>query len=72
MNLDKDFDEIPLYSKILDELYQGGDGLSADEAITLIRKQRSEYCLDIQHFVEYLQTRGTIPSPLSKAQHDRL
>jgi len=159
MNLDKDFEEIPLYSNILDELFQGGtedeatiyrgnkrlptvgdprpfdsvvslcaytlpvgwlvkemrfafpdgslepwaipqieavaewvheqwkagdrvlircqagmnrsslvtalvlmkDGLSADEAIALIRKQRSEYCLGNQHFVEYLQTRGTTP-----------
>ena len=34
------------------------DGLNADEAIALIRKQRSEYCLSNKHFVEYLQNRG--------------
>ena len=34
------------------------DGLSADEAIALIRKQRSEYCLSNRHFIEYLQKRG--------------
>ena len=33
MNLDKDFDEIPLYSKILDELYQGG----TEEEATIYR-----------------------------------
>ena len=34
------------------------DGLSADEAIALIRTQRSEYCLRNQHFIEYLKNRG--------------
>ena len=34
------------------------DGLSADGAIALIRKQRSEYCFSNKHFVEYLQNRG--------------
>ncbi|CAN2190024.1 PTP-IVa domain containing protein [Candidatus Nanopelagicaceae bacterium] len=34
------------------------DGLSAAEAIALIRKQRSEYCFSNKHFVEYLQNRG--------------
>lgn len=33
------------------------DGLCADEAIALIRKQRSEYCFSNKHFVEYLQNR---------------
>ena len=33
MKLDKDFDEIPLYSKILDELYQGG----TEEEATIYR-----------------------------------
>ena len=33
MNLDKDFDETPLYSKILDELYQGG----TEEEATIYR-----------------------------------
>jgi len=34
------------------------DGLSADEALTLIRKHRSEYWLGNQRFIECLQTRG--------------
>ncbi|MEI6761076.1 MAG: dual specificity protein phosphatase family protein [Betaproteobacteria bacterium] len=34
------------------------DGLRADEAIALIRTQRSEYCLSNQHFIEYLKNRG--------------
>ena len=37
------------------------DGLSADQAIALIRKQRSEYCFSNQHFVEYLQKRDSNP-----------
>lgn len=36
------------------------EGLSADEAIALIRKQRSEYCFSNKHFVEYLRTRVPI------------
>jgi hypothetical protein len=157
MNLDKEFDDVPLYSKILDELFQGGteedattyrgnkrlptvgdprpfdsvvslcaytlpvgwlvkemrfafpdgplepwtipqieavaewvhqqwkagdrvlircqagmnrsslvtalvlmrEGMSADAAIEVIRKQRSVDCLSNQHFVEYLQNRET-------------
>jgi len=35
------------------------DGMSADKAIELIRKQRSEYCLSNQYFVDYLKKRGT-------------
>jgi protein-tyrosine phosphatase len=35
------------------------EGLSSDEAIDLIRKQRSEYCLSNQHFVEYLKNRDS-------------
>ena len=30
------------------------DGISAEDAIALIRKKRSQYCLDNTHFVEYL------------------
>ena len=31
------------------------DGMSADDAITLIRKKRAEYALDNAHFVDYLR-----------------
>jgi hypothetical protein len=33
------------------------DGMSADDAITLIRKQRNQYALDNAHFVDYLKKR---------------
>jgi len=33
------------------------EGMSANDAIELIRNQRSEYCLSNRHFVEYLQNR---------------
>ena len=35
------------------------EGMSADEAIALIRKQRSLDCFSNLHFVEYLQNRGS-------------
>ena len=35
------------------------EGMSADEAIALIRKQRSVDCFSNLHFVEYLQNRGS-------------
>jgi protein-tyrosine phosphatase len=31
------------------------DGMSAEDAIALIRKKRSEYALENAHFVEYLK-----------------
>jgi len=33
------------------------DGVSAEEAINLIRSKRSEYCLENPHFVDYLKRR---------------
>ena len=33
------------------------DGMSAEDAITLIRKRRSQYALENVHFVEYLKRR---------------
>lgn len=44
-------------SSLMTALVLMRDGLSADEAIALIRKQRSEYCFSNKHFVEYLQNR---------------
>lgn len=35
------------------------EGMSADEAVALIRKQRSVDCFSNLHFVEYLQNRGS-------------
>jgi protein-tyrosine phosphatase len=35
------------------------EGMSADEAIALIRKERSVDCFSNLHFVEYLQNRGS-------------
>ena len=31
------------------------DGMSAEDAISLIREKRSQYCLDNTYFVEYLK-----------------
>jgi hypothetical protein len=45
-------------SSLITALVLMKDGMSANEAIELIRKERSEYCLSNQHFVEYLQKRG--------------
>ena len=34
------------------------EGMSAEDAITLIRKQRNQYALDNAHFVDYLKRRA--------------